>query len=98
MVGTLVLGALNTLYAGSATWSTNPVNDDWNNPANWIPHTVPNGPSDVATFSAQPRPVSLSQSASVIVDEIAFDSDVSSYKITCAAGASLTFVGFGIRN
>jgi hypothetical protein len=98
IAGTIVLGALNTLYAESATWSTNPVNDNWNDPANWIPHTVPNGPSDVATFSAQPHSVSVSLSASVIVAEIDFDSDVGSYKITCAAGTSLTLAGFGIRN
>ena len=53
IVLTLALGALNALYADSATWSTNPTNGDWNNPANWTPHTVPNGPSDVAR-SARP--------------------------------------------
>jgi hypothetical protein len=101
LILTFSVGALNTFYAGSATWSANPLNGDWNNPANWIPQTVPNGPSDVATFSAQPRTSSqteISLSASVVVAEIAFDTDANSYKITCAAGTSLTFAGFGIRN
>jgi hypothetical protein len=85
---------LATVRGGSATWSVNPTNSDWNNPANWTPPTVPNGPSDVATFSTLPRTSSqeISLSAPVIVAEIAFDTDVSSYKITCAAGTSLTAV------
>src|SRR5260370_2283329 len=34
----------------SATWKTNPIDNDWHNAANWKPETVPNGPDDVATF------------------------------------------------
>src|SRR5690349_7673291 len=37
-------------FAGSATWSANPVSGDWNTAANWTPATVPNGPGDTATF------------------------------------------------
>ena len=29
------------VFAGSATWSTNPVSKDWNTAANWMPETVP---------------------------------------------------------
>jgi len=50
MVLTLSLGALCAVYADSATWNANPVDNDWNNPANWTPNTVPNGPNDIATF------------------------------------------------
>jgi hypothetical protein len=38
-----------SIYAGSATWKIDPTND-WNNPRNWTPQTVPNSPDDTATF------------------------------------------------
>ena len=47
---TLSLGALNAIYADSATWNLNPTTGQWNNAGNWTPATVPNGPNDVATF------------------------------------------------
>src|SRR6266702_2696376 len=46
----LSLGALGDVYAGSATWATNPTSGDWNTAANWRPETVPNSETDVATF------------------------------------------------
>src|SRR5215813_9479155 len=39
------------LQAGSATWNLNPTSDDWNTAANWTPATVPNQPSDTASFA-----------------------------------------------
>ena len=39
----LSLGLTIHAYADSAT-------SDWKSAANWMPNTVPNGPSDVATF------------------------------------------------
>ena len=50
MVLTLSVGALQVVYADSATWSMNPTTGDWNVAANWTPATVPNGVSDIATF------------------------------------------------
>ena len=48
--------------ASSATWNLNPPTGDWDNAANWTPGTVPNGPSDVATFDISNTPtVSLSK-------------------------------------
>ena len=95
IVLTLSLGALNAVYADSAIWSTNPTNGDWNNPANWMPHTVPNGTSDVATFGTSTQ-TEISLSAPVTVAKITFNTNNSSYNITCPAGNSLTFTGFGI--
>jgi len=96
IVLTLALCALNAVYAASSNWSANPTNGDWNNPANWTPHTVPNGPSDVARFGTSSQ-TEISLSAPVTVAQITFDTDVSSYNITCSAGTSLTFTGFGIK-
>ena len=47
----LFLAAQQLSLAGSATWSSNPSSGDWNTAANWIPNTVPNGTSDIATFA-----------------------------------------------
>jgi len=46
----LFLATQRHSLAGSATWSTNPSTGDWNTAANWVPSTVPNGPSDIASF------------------------------------------------
>lgn len=50
VLAVLIFLNIQTLYAASATWSQSPVNGDWNEPNNWMPATVPNGPTDVATF------------------------------------------------
>ena len=42
-------------YAGSATWNLDPINENWNDAANWMPNTVPNGPADVATFGVSDK-------------------------------------------
>ena len=47
---TLSLTVVTHAYAGSATWNLNPTSSDWNTATNWTPATVPNGPTDVATF------------------------------------------------
>lgn len=36
---------------GSATWDLNPGSADWFTATNWTPTTVPNGPTDTATFN-----------------------------------------------
>ena len=42
--------AVHGVYAGSATWNLNPVNNHWNKAQNWTPATVPYGENDLATF------------------------------------------------
>ncbi len=87
------------IHAGSATWKSNPVSNDWNNPANWSPNTVPNGPADVATFMAS-SVTDISIPGTVELDTMFFDFNTSpSYTFTLipAAGeASLIFSGGGI--
>jgi hypothetical protein len=48
---TLALVAGSNALAGTATWMRNPVDGDWNNAANWLGDSPPNGPTDVATFN-----------------------------------------------
>src|SRR4051794_38083344 len=69
------------VQAGSATWDQNPSSGDWNTAINWTPTTVPNAPSDVATFSTS-NLTAISLSASVEVNTIAFAQQASSYTIT----------------
>ena len=88
--------AAATLQAGSATWTLDPINDDWNTAANWIPETVPNGSADVATFAGS-NTTDVSLSAATDVDSIVFDRNASAYTINTAAHR-LTFFGSGIVN
>src|SRR5438445_7315261 len=100
VVLTLSLGALNPVYADSATWNANPVDSDWSNPANWTPATVPNGPNDVATFGVSST-TDISITASIEVNSIVFSPGASAFIITPspANGAIvLTISGAGITN
>ena len=100
MVLTLALGALNAIYADSATWNLNPISNDWNTAANWTPATVPNGPNDVATFGVSST-TDVSITASIEVNSIVFSPGASAFIITPspANGAIvLTISGAGITN
>jgi autotransporter-associated beta strand protein len=96
---TLVLGALNAVYADSATWNANPVDNNWNNPANWTPAIVPNGPNDIATFGVSST-TEVSINASIEVNSIVFSPGASAFTITLPTGGSsgLTISGAGITN
>lgn len=100
------LGCLVTCHfaqAGSATWNLNPVDNNWNNPANWTPQTVPNGPTDVATFAESSKTDLKFSAAATEVAEIVFEPGASSFTITAKAetahtGVTLTISGAGITN
>src|SRR5438094_1295377 len=97
MVLTLSLGALSAVYAGSATWSLNPTNGDWNTAANWTPPTVPNGPGDFASFATSTI-TDVSRSAATELDGVVFDSGASAFHINASPAAPLTFSGTGVTN
>ena len=96
LVSFVVLLTLATAHAASSNWSAAPPSGDWNDPADWMPHVVPNGPSDMARFGTSTQ-TDVFLSAPVTVSEIIFQTDESSYNVTCSAGTSLTLTGFGIR-
>jgi autotransporter-associated beta strand protein len=86
------------LYAGSASWNLNPVDDDWINPNNWTPLTFPNGPSDTATFGVSNMSI-ISLVTSIEVAEIIFQPGASGYVIgTAPNGSVLTMSGAGVTN
>ncbi len=93
-----LLPAFRSADAGSATWKANPPTNDWNTAANWAPKTVPNGPTDTATFGTSAVP-SVSLSDDVEVDRITFESGASSsYVIATGLSSELTLSGAGIVN
>ncbi len=99
LLGALTLSSFSLAplaFAGSATWSANPASGDWNTPANWTPATVPNGPTETATFAASSK-TAVSLSAAVEVNAITFDPAASSYTVT-APTITLTLSGAGMTN
>ena len=94
---TLALGALNAVYADSATWSLNPTTGDWNTAANWTPATVPNSTTDVATFGASNVTNLTITNASVNLDSAVFNRGAPPYTLTIQI-YNLIFYGAGIVN
>jgi hypothetical protein len=84
-------------YAGSATWNLDPVSRNWNDPLNWTPNTVPNGPADVATFG-QSNITDVHISGRAEVNTIIFSPGASAFTITVAKKQHLTISGTGISN
>ncbi len=98
LLSALFLLASPAVRAGSATWNFNQTTGEWESPDNWTPATVPNGPDDVATFSASDRK-QVRLSSSVTVSSILFTPDATPYNITVSGfRTELTLVGPGILN
>jgi len=88
--------------AGSATWNSNPVDNQWYNPNNWTAATVPDGATDIATFGSTTQPaitISDSSDFTTVLNGITFNPGASAYILTVpATGQDLTFQGRGIVN
>src|SRR5690348_14209689 len=80
-------------FAGSATWSANPVSGDWNTAANWTPNTVPNGPADIATFGVSNQTASTVSTADIEVSELIFNPGASPFTINVNNYYVLTISG-----
>ena len=93
----LLLLSIQSGRAGSATWNMNPTSGDWNTASNWTPNTVPNGPSDLATFDAS-NITTASISADTEVNGIMFNPTGSAFTITVGSTSQLTLSGLGITN
>jgi autotransporter-associated beta strand protein len=85
------------IHAGSASWQLNPTSGDWNTAANWMPNTVPNGPSDIATFDVS-NTTGVSLSAKITVDRVAFNPGTSAFTISAPPERSFSFAGAGVAN
>jgi autotransporter-associated beta strand protein len=85
-------------YANSAQWDLDPISGDWNTAANWTLMTVPNGPSDTATFGLS-NTTNVSISANTEVNGITFTPAATNpYTIRVSSGLTLTLSGTGITN
>jgi autotransporter-associated beta strand protein len=93
----LFLSAQRPCLAGSATWSSNPTSGDWNAAANWVPNTVPNASSDIATFGTSNLTALSITNASVELDSAVFNSGAPPYTLTIEI-YNLVFYGTGIVN
>jgi autotransporter-associated beta strand protein len=94
----LFCGSATIASAGSATWQQNPATANWNTATNWNPATVPNGPSDVATFSASNQ-TNVTVTSSITLDSIVFQPDASAFTITTSSEfASVLINGAGVIN
>ena len=78
--------------AGSATWTQTPADNNWSNPNNWMPNTVPNSTTDVATFGAS-NTTAISILAPINLASVTFAAGASAYSITVANNQSLTLWG-----
>lgn len=92
----LFLLAASLTRAGSATWLQTPVDSDWSSAVNWSPQTVPNGPSDVATFATS-SVTGIFLGVDDEVSSIVFPAGANSYTITDTFGI-LTISGAGVLN
>jgi autotransporter-associated beta strand protein len=92
-----ILLAPNPARADSATWNLNPISNDWNTATNWMPNTVPNGPTDTATFATS-QTTAITPMAPTEVNSIIFSPGAPMFTITSGLGAPLTVSGTGIVN
>src|SRR4029077_20748885 len=93
----LMLFLVGSAKGGSAIWALNPGSGDWNTGANWMPTTVPNGPSDTAFFDLS-NTTALSISENTEVNGVTFTPAASAYTITVNPNLTLTISGAGITN
>src|SRR5205809_6627984 len=102
-ISLICLLAGHIAQAGSATWNLDRLDNDWNNPANWTPQTVPHGPTDVATFAESSKTDLKFSAAATEVAEMVFEPGASSFNITASGeiartDVTLTISGAGITN
>src|SRR5881397_2407016 len=88
---TLLLATASSSFAGSATWKASPTTGDWNTAGNWTPATVPNGPTNTATFASSNK-TGVSISALTEVNGIVFNAGASAFTITVPASSPTFFL------
>ena len=76
----------------SATWAQTPPDNNWSNPSNWMPNTVPNSTTDVATFGISDT-TAISILAPINLANVTFEAGASAFAITVANNQTLTLWG-----
>jgi len=92
-VAVLALG--EAAAAQDARWKASPPGNDWNNPADWDPATVPTG---TASFGASSRTEIVFSQRNIAVGRMLFESGAPAYTFVLDGGQRLRVTGFGIEN
>ena len=94
----LLCSSAGLAFAGSAAWLQTPASGNWNTAANWTPATVPNGLSDVATFSVSNQ-TNVNVTSGITLNSIVFQPDASPFNIsTSSEFAGVLINGAGVIN
>ena len=75
--------------ASTVSWLANPVDNNWNNPANWSTGRVPISSDEVRLGASAIRDLTIPEPAGVF--DLVFEADAEAYTITAQPGASLGF-------
>jgi autotransporter-associated beta strand protein len=87
--------SVDNVMAGSATWALEPASDDWFTAANWVPKTVPDETSDIATFGvSNVTNIMMDPSTFAYISGITFSPGASAYTFT----GDFSFPGEGVIN
>jgi autotransporter-associated beta strand protein len=99
LISAIWLIGLQMSFAGSATWDSNPTNNNWGISANWTPETIPDAASDVATFDAS-NVTDIEVEDDFALDSMVFQpgADAYSFAITETPFGILAFYGIGVVN
>ncbi len=89
-ITSLLILTSQLVLAGSATWNLNPTSGDWNTATNWMPATIPNGLTAVATFGASNQ-TGVVNGEPIVLDHIAFTAGASAFTITVGPQGSRDF-------
>jgi autotransporter-associated beta strand protein len=96
-LASVFLLGVQVCQAGSSTWRATPQSSSWNDSSNWMPHTVPDGSGDVATF--QPSSISsISLAASIALDSAVFLDGSGAFTVNVPPGLAINFEGTGVVN
>ena len=97
LLASAFLLSLQVSQAGSATWRPTPQSAIWNDSSNWMPHTVPDGSGDVATFQSSSIS-SISLAASIALDSAVFLDGSGAFTVNVPPGLAISFEGTGVVN
>src|SRR5215471_7822397 len=98
---TLLLSTASSSFAGSATWKASASDDEWFNVNNWVQRTIPNSPSDTATFASSNRTSIDIFAFDMELNGIVFNPGASAFTIATnlqATTLQLIISGVGITN
>ncbi|HEY3602094.1 MAG TPA: hypothetical protein VGK72_09070, partial [Chthoniobacterales bacterium] len=82
-------------YSDDGTWLATPVDNNWNNPANWSSGKVPN--FEGTAFFSTSSITNIQVSQNTIVGNIIFEADASPFTITALPGLPVE-IGLSLEN